>query len=75
MMLNGNVAKLYLLSNWIQSNYEFIFSVYGGLQEFISFSVWQNTIRYAFEAGMLNSRLSRNNWQSKFFEFFAGDLY
>lgn len=75
MTLGGNAARWSPPNNSTPSNFIHLFRIYGGLQEFISFSVFENTIRYAFERGILNTKLNRNNWQSRFFQFYAGDLY
>ena len=46
-----------------------------GSQEFITFDVFKNSVRYAIQKGALNTDLNRKNWESRFFQFFAGDLY
>lgn len=50
-------------------------AVYGGIQEFITFDVYKNTLKYAIDNGQLDSVLDRRGWESRFFQFFAGDLY
>lgn len=52
-----------------------LFRVYGGIQEFITFDVYKNTLKYAIENGQLDADLNRKNWESRFFQFYAGDLY
>lgn len=52
-----------------------LFRVYGGVQEFITFDVYKNTLKYAIDNGQLDSVLDRRGWESRFFQFFAGDLY
>ena len=53
----------------------FIFRIYGGIQEFISYSIFENSVRYAGEKFVFNTTLNRANWESRFFQFYAGDLY
>lgn len=53
----------------------FLFRVYGGVQEFITFDVYRNTLKYAIDNGQLDALLDRKNWESRLFQFFAGDLY
>jgi hypothetical protein len=64
-----------LLLIGIHSIYLFYFRVYGGVQEFITFDVYKNTLRYAIDNGHLDVDLDRHNWESKYFQFFAGDFY
>lgn len=49
--------------------------VYGGIQEFITFDVYRNSLRYAIDNGHLDVELDRHSWESRFFQFYAGDLY
>lgn len=49
--------------------------VYGGIQQFISYSIFENLVRYAGEKQVFNSTLGRTHWESRFFQFYAGDLY
>jgi len=49
--------------------------VFGGVQEFITFDVYRNTLKYAIDNGQLDTLLDRKNWESRFFQFYAGDLY
>lgn len=49
--------------------------VYGGIQEFITFDVYRNSLKYAIDNGYLDVELDRRNWESKMFQFYAGDLY
>lgn len=37
--------------------------------------MYTNTIRYAIDQNALDTALTRRNWESRFFQFFAGDLY
>jgi hypothetical protein len=37
--------------------------------------VYKNLLVYAADKGHLNSNLNRRSWESRFFQFFAGDLY
>lgn len=48
---------------------------YGGLQEFVTYDVYRNTLNYAIDQKFLNIDLNRANWESRFFQFYAGDLY
>ena len=48
---------------------------YGGIQEFISLSVFKNTLKFGIEAGILDTVLNKQNWESRMFQFYAGDLY
>ncbi len=48
---------------------------YGGIQEFLSLSIFKNTLRYGIEAGVLDTVLNRKTWSSRMFQFCAGDLY
>lgn len=52
-----------------------LFRIYGGIQEFLSFSLISNTVRYSYQKGYLDSHLTRRSWESRFFQFYAGDLY
>lgn len=38
-------------------------------------SIVENTVRFAAQKGVLNTQLNEMNWQSRVFQFFAGDLY
>jgi hypothetical protein len=38
-------------------------------------SIVENTIRFAAQKGVLNTLLTREHWESRSFQFFAGDLY
>ena len=48
---------------------------YGGIQEFVSLSIFKNTLRYGIEAGALDTTLNKKQWSSRMFQFYAGDLY
>lgn len=41
----------------------------------MSLSVFKNSLKYAIEAGALDTILNNANWKSSMFQFFAGDLY
>lgn len=41
----------------------------------MTFDIFKNTFKYAIDNGALNTDLNRKNWESRFFQFFAGDLY
>lgn len=49
--------------------------VFGGVQEFITYDMYKNTLKYAIDNGHLDVELNRNDWESRFFQFYAGDLY
>lgn len=49
--------------------------VYGGSQEFISYTFYENLIRYAMKNGQMDTVLNSQNWESRMFQFYAGDLY
>lgn len=36
--------------------------IFGGVQEFISLSVFKNTLKYAIEKGVLDTVLNKQNW-------------
>lgn len=57
--------------HWITLNPK----IYGGIQEFVSFDVFKNSLKYAIDNGYLDIDLTRKNWESRFFQFYAGDLY
>lgn len=38
-------------------------------------SIIENTVRFAGQKGVLNTQLNEMYWQSRVFQFFAGDLY
>ena len=59
----------------ILSKYYFIFSEYGGLQEYVSFTMYENLARFGIKNGMLDTDLNKKYWESRFFQFYAGDLY
>lgn len=52
-----------------------LFSVYGGIQEFLSLSVFENSIRFAIDRNKMDAKLTREHWSSRMFDFFAGDLF
>lgn len=52
-----------------------LFRTHGGLQEFVTYDVYRNTLNYAIDQKFMNIDLNRANWQSRFFQFYAGDLY
>ena len=52
----------------------FLFRVYGS-QEFLSFDIYKNTIRYAIDQKFLDTSLEKRFWESRMFQFYAGDLY
>ena len=74
-MLTGNVKILHLIYIGTHSKNYVYFRVYGGVQEFITFDVYRNTLRYAIDRGQIDATLDRKNWESRFFQFYAGDLY
>lgn len=49
--------------------------VYGGSQEFISYAFYQNVLKFAIKNGQMDTELNRDNWESRMFQFYAGDLY
>lgn len=49
--------------------------VYGGSQEFISYGFYENLLRYAISKGQIDTVLNRELWESRMFQFYAGDLY
>jgi hypothetical protein len=49
--------------------------IYGGTQQFVSYDFYEGLIRYAIGKDILNSELTRSNWESRMFQFYAGDLY
>lgn len=51
------------------------FRVYGNTQQFISLDFYENMIRHAISKNLLDPSLERESWESKMFQFFAGDLY
>ena len=53
----------------------YIFSEYGGIQEFMSFTVYENIAKFAIKEGWLDTSLNQRSWESRFFQFYAGDLY
>lgn len=48
---------------------------YGGSQEFVSYTFYENLIRYAIRQKQFDTTLNREGWESRMFQFFAGDLY
>jgi hypothetical protein len=38
-------------------------------------SIIENTIRYAVNKGVLNTKLTKKDWGSNVFQFYVGDLY
>jgi hypothetical protein len=49
--------------------------VYGGSQEFISYTFYENVVKFAIKNGQMDTNLNRPNWESRMFQFYAGDLY
>ena len=49
--------------------------VYGGSQEFISFTFYENVLKFAIKNGQMDTNFNRANWESRMFQFYAGDLY
>lgn len=50
--------------------------VYGGFQELLSNNFFRSNLKYALkEKKFLNIRLTEENWQSRAFQFFMGDLH
>lgn len=41
----------------------------------MTFDLFKNTIRYAIQKNAIDTELNRKNWESRFFQYFAGDLY
>ena len=41
----------------------------------MSFDFYKNVLNYAIAKGLLTTDLNRENWQSRMFQFYAGDLY
>ena len=41
----------------------------------LSFILYKNVIRYAIEHKFLDTELTKTNWESRMFQFYAGDLY
>ena len=50
-------------------------SKYGGTQEFISNIFFKATLKYALQHHSLDVYLSQDNWQSRAFQFYVGDLH
>lgn len=48
---------------------------YGGSQEFISYTFYENLIRYGIKQKVFDTTLNKDGWESKMFQFYAGDLY
>lgn len=48
--------------------------IYGGAQEFVSFTFMENLITYFIENKFLDSELSREIWTTRNFKFTAGEL-
>lgn len=73
------ISKIKNYTNWT-CEYEapvlpFNPQVYGGIQEFITYDVYKNVLKYAIDNGQLDVDLNRRDWESRFFQFYAGDLY
>jgi hypothetical protein len=49
--------------------------VFGGSQEFISYTFYENVLKFAIKNGQLDTNLNRQSWESRMFQFYAGDLY
>ena len=49
--------------------------VYGSTQQFVSYDFYENVIKYAISKNLLDTDLSREGWESRMFQFYAGDLY
>lgn len=49
--------------------------VFGGSQEFISYTFYENVLKFGIKNGQLDTNLNRQSWESKMFQFYAGDLY
>lgn len=52
-----------------------LFRVYGSTTQYISYDFYEQVIRYAVTKDYLDSDLARENWSSRMFQFYAGDLY
>jgi hypothetical protein len=50
-------------------------SKYGGTQEYISNTFFNSTLKYALQSHSLDVTLSQDNWQSRAFQFYVGDLH
>jgi hypothetical protein len=59
MMNFGNVDPLFPQYPKIPSKLFTIYRLYGGIQEYLSISIVENTIRFAAQKGVLNTLLSR----------------
>jgi hypothetical protein len=82
----GYEARIKDYANWtcgamppilpLNPKYFFIYSrIYGGSQEFVSYSFYQNILKYAVETGHLDTPLNKDLWENRMFQFYAGDLY
>lgn len=49
--------------------------MFGAVQQFISLDFYENVLHYAISKKILHTHLNRKNWESRMFQFFAGDLY
>ena len=49
--------------------------MFGGMQEFISNSLFKSTLRYALKNQKLDVVLNQEFWQSRAFQFFMGDVH
>lgn len=73
---SGHVETDQCLSSLsITGNHSHSFRVYGSTQQFISYDFYENVIRYAIDKDLLNTDLNRDSWESRMFQFYAGDLY
>jgi len=48
---------------------------YGGTQEYISNTFFKSALKYALQGHSLDVTLSQDNWQSRAFQFYVGDLH
>lgn len=48
---------------------------FGGLQTFLSQGFIESTAKYALNNGIFDTDLNEDAWESRHFQFFAGDLY
>lgn len=48
---------------------------FGGKQNMLSNSVLKSTVRYILNKGFFNIKLNQQEWESRAFQFYVGDLY
>lgn len=50
-------------------------TIFGGKQNMLSNSLLKSSVRYILTKGYFNIKLNQQNWESRAFQFYAGDLY